>query len=45
MSKIRYTGPAKPINTWRRPVMDYIEPIVMTLGLVVVLFDLYVWRF
>lgn len=45
MSKIRYTGPAKPIPLWRRPVMDYIEPIVMTLGLVVVLFDLYVWRF
>ena len=33
---MRYTGPAKPISTWRKPLIDYIEPIAFTLGFVFV---------
>lgn len=39
-----YTGPAKPIPTWRRPKIDYVEAVVFLSGILVVGLDLYVWR-
>ena len=39
-----YTGPAKPIKTWHKKAIDYVEPIVLTLSLAVVLLDVFVWR-
>jgi hypothetical protein len=44
MNSSKYKGPAKPVRTWHRPLIDYIEPIVVTLALVVVLLDMFVWR-
>jgi hypothetical protein len=41
---MKYTGPAKPIRLWRRPIIDYVEAVVFLLGIVVVLLDVYVWR-
>ena len=41
---MKYKGPSKPIPTWRKPLIDYIEPIVLTLGLCVVAADLFIWR-
>lgn len=39
-----YTGPAKPIQLWRRPKIDYIEAVVFLSGILIVGLDLYVWR-
>lgn len=44
MRESKYTGPAKPIPTWHRHAIDYIEPIVLTLSLVVLMLDLFLWR-
>jgi hypothetical protein len=41
---MKYTGPAKPIPTWRRPMIDYIEAVVFLSGIVIVGLDVYVWR-
>jgi hypothetical protein len=41
---LKYTGPAKPVNTWRRPWIDVIEAVVFALCLVVLMFDIFVWR-
>ena len=39
-----YTGPAKPIQMWRRPMIDYVEAVVFLSGIVVVGLDVFVWR-
>jgi hypothetical protein len=39
-----YTGPAKPIPTWRRPKIDYVESVVFLSGILIVGLDVYVWR-
>lgn len=45
-----YRGPAKaiPTRTWRTKLTDtlsvYAEPIVLTVGFIVVVLDLFVWR-
>ena len=45
-----YRGPAKaiPTRTWRTKLTDtlsvYAEPIVLTVGFIVVVFDLFIWR-
>jgi hypothetical protein len=44
LKEMKYTGPAKPIPTGRRPWIDVIEAVVFAIGLIVVLFDVYVWR-
>lgn len=44
MSKLRYTGPAKPIPTRIEIVSDKVERIVFLLGLIVVALDVFIWR-
>jgi hypothetical protein len=44
MNHIKYTGPAKPIRLWRRPMIDYVEAVVFLSGIVIVGLDVYVWR-
>ncbi|MFM7008062.1 MAG: hypothetical protein ACKO0Z_01810 [Betaproteobacteria bacterium] len=41
---LKYKGPAKPVSTWRRPWIDVIEVVVFATGLVIVMFDVFVWR-
>jgi len=41
---MKYTGPAKPITTHIELVSDRTERIVFLLGLIVVAFDLFLWR-
>lgn len=44
MNHIPYTGPAKPITLWRRPLIDYVECVVFLSGILIVGLDVYVWR-
>jgi hypothetical protein len=41
---MKYTGPAKPIRLWRRPLIDYVESVVFLSGIVIAGLDVYVWR-
>lgn len=41
---MKYTGPARPIPTRIEIVSDRAERIVFLLGLIVVAFDLFLWR-
>lgn len=41
---MKYTGPAKPISTYREPITNKIERVVFLLGLIVVALDLFIWR-
>ncbi len=41
---VRYTGPAKPIRCWRRPVIEYVETVVFLSGILIVGLDVFVWR-
>lgn len=45
MSNLRYTGPARPIATYRELVSDFWLYTSFALGLVVVGLDLFYWRF
>jgi hypothetical protein len=42
--QVKYTGPAKPVPTRRKSWIDVIEAVVFALCLVVLLFDVFVWR-
>ena len=44
MTRIPYNGPAKPIQLWRRPMIDYVECVVFLFAIFVVGLDLYVWQ-
>ena len=44
MIYIPYTGPAKPIPTWRRPKIDYVEAVVFLSGFLITGLDVFVWR-
>ena len=39
-----YTGPAKPIPTWRRPKIDYVKAVVFLSAIFITGLDIYVWR-
>lgn len=41
---VKYTGPAKPITLWRRPLIDYVECVVFLLGILIVGLDVFVFR-
>ena len=40
----KYTGPAKPIQTYKEPITHKAERVVFLLGLVVVALDVLLWR-
>lgn len=44
MIYIPYTGPAKPIQTWHRPKIDYFEAVVFLSGFIAVGLDVFYWR-
>ena len=41
---MKYTGPAKPIRLWRRPMIDYVEAVVFLSGIVIVALDVFVFE-
>ena len=41
---MKYTGPAKPIPTWRRPMIDYVEAVVFLSGILIVILDVFVFE-
>ena len=42
--QVKYTGPAKPVPTRRKSWIDAIEAVGFAICLVVVMFDVFVWR-
>lgn len=45
MTQLNYRGPARPLPTWRRPLIDYVEVATYIGGVVVLALDLFYWRF
>jgi hypothetical protein len=41
---LKYTGPAKPVDTWRRSWVEWFELAVYAAGLIIVVLDVLVWR-
>ena len=41
---MKYTGPAKPLTTYREPITHKIERVVLLLGLIIVALDVFIWR-
>lgn len=41
---MKYTGPAKPIPTYREPITHKAERVLFLLALIVLALDLFIWR-
>ena len=41
---MKYTGPAKPITTYREPISHKLERIIFLLALIVAALDILYWR-